>query len=50
MVYWHLNDTYLGSTQYFHQMSVIPKEGKHVITVVDEWGNTLSRNIEIRLP
>lgn len=50
IVYWHLNDTYLGSTQYFHQMSVIPKEGKHVITVVDEWGNTLSRNIEVKLP
>jgi penicillin-binding protein 1C len=50
VVYWHLNDMYLGSTQYFHQMSVIPKEGKQVITVVDEWGNTLSRNIEIKLP
>ncbi|MDR1951377.1 MAG: penicillin-binding protein 1C [Bacteroidales bacterium] len=50
IVYWHLNDTYLGSTQYFHQMSVIPAEGKHVITVVDESGNTLSRNIDVRLP
>jgi penicillin-binding protein 1C len=48
VVYWHLNDTYLGFTQYFHQMSVIPEEGRHVITVVDEWGNVLSRNIEIR--
>ena len=48
VVYWHLNDTYLGSTQYFHQMSIIPKEGKHLITVVDEWGNTLTRGIEIR--
>jgi penicillin-binding protein 1C len=48
VVYWHLNDTYLGSTQYFHQMSVIPKEGRHLITVVDEWGNRLSRWIEVR--
>ena len=50
VVYWHLNDTYLGSTQYFHQMSVIPEEGRHLITVVDEWGGTLSRWIEVRLP
>ncbi|MDR2728196.1 MAG: hypothetical protein LBB56_03620 [Chitinispirillales bacterium] len=48
IVYWHLNDTYLGSTQYFHQMSVTPKEGWHLITVVDEWGNTLSRGIEVK--
>ena len=47
VVYWHLDDTYLGATQYFHQMSVTPKTGKHTITVVDEWGNTLSRNVTI---
>jgi penicillin-binding protein 1C len=50
IVYWHLDETYLGSTQYFHQMSVVPKEGTHTITVVDEAGNTLTRNIEVRLP
>jgi penicillin-binding protein 1C len=47
IVYWHLNETYLGATQYFHQMSIIPTEGKHLITVVDQWGNTLSRRITI---
>jgi penicillin-binding protein 1C len=50
VVYWHLNDTYLGSTQYFHQMSVVPKEGRHLITVVDELGNTLVRWIDVRTP
>jgi len=50
IVYWHLNETYLGATQYFHQMSVIPAAGKHVITVVDQWGNTLSRKVEVRVP
>jgi penicillin-binding protein 1C len=48
IVYWHLDDTYLGATQYFHQMSVTPAEGKHLITVVDQWGNTLARYIEVR--
>jgi penicillin-binding protein 1C len=50
IVYWHINETYLGATQYFHQMSVVPNEGRHLITVVDELGNTLSRYIEVRLP
>jgi len=48
VVYWHINEQYLGSTQYFHQMSVTPGEGRHLITVVDEWGNTLARWIEVR--
>ncbi|MCL2219037.1 MAG: penicillin-binding protein 1C [Chitinispirillia bacterium] len=48
IVYWHLNNDYLGSTQYFHQMSITPNEGRHLITVVDEWGNTLSRWLEVR--
>jgi penicillin-binding protein 1C len=48
IVYWHLDDTYLGTTQYFHQMSVTPNKGKHLITVVDQWGNTISRSIEVR--
>jgi penicillin-binding protein 1C len=47
-VYWHLNDTYLGSTQYFHQMSAAPVPGRHLITVVDEWGNSMARWIEVR--
>jgi penicillin-binding protein 1C len=47
-VFWHLNDTYLGSTQFFHQMSITPKEGRHLITVVDDWGNSLSRWIDVK--
>jgi len=49
VVYWHLDDTYLGATQFFHQMSVIPTEGKHLITVIDQWGNVLSRYIEVKI-
>ena len=49
IVYWHINDTYLGATQYFHQMSITPAAGRHLITVVDQWGNTLTRRIEVKL-
>jgi penicillin-binding protein 1C len=47
IVYWHLDEVYLGATQYFHQMSVTPTPGKHVITVVDQWGNTMIRYIVV---
>ena len=48
IVYWHIDGNYLGATQYFHQMSVVPETGKHWITVVDQWGNSLSRYIEVK--
>jgi len=48
IIYWHLNESYLGATQFFHKMSVTPTEGRHLITVVDQWGNTLSRYVEVK--
>jgi len=49
IAYWHLDETYLGATQYFHQMSVVPPEGRHLITVVDQWGNIISQWIDVKL-
>ncbi|MDH6359078.1 penicillin-binding protein 1C [Parabacteroides sp. PF5-9] len=42
IVYWHLDETYLSSTQDFHKISIIPSKGKHSMTVVDDEGNALS--------
>ncbi|TND09395.1 MAG: penicillin-binding protein 1C [Bacteroidetes bacterium] len=47
MVYWHMDEQYLGSTQGIHQMGLNPEPGIHTITVVDENGETLTREIEI---
>jgi len=46
-LFWHLDDEFVGSTQRFHQLALNPSAGKHVITVVDGDGNTVSRNFEI---
>lgn len=43
LLYWHLDDTYLGTTSDFHQMGISTTEGDHVITVVDEEGNRMER-------
>ncbi|HLT33029.1 MAG TPA: hypothetical protein VKZ98_04505, partial [Aquaticitalea sp.] len=47
LVYWYLNDTFLGSTKDIHEFAMQPKIGKHLLTVVDEFGNEAKRWIEI---
>ncbi len=46
-VYWHLDEDYLGSTEYFHKMTLLPTVGNHVMTVVDNEGNTLSVSFSV---
>ncbi len=41
-VYWHLDNNMIGITNTMHQLSHIPKKGRHVLTVVDEMGNSNS--------
>jgi len=47
IIYWHLDDNYLGSTSGIHQMALAPEEGKHRLTIVDESGETVEVNFEI---
>lgn len=47
LLYWHLNDTYLGSTETIHQMAISPIQGVYNIIVVDNDGNSISRTIEV---
>ena len=46
-VFWYLNDTFIGSTKTIHEVAIVPKQGKHLITVVDELGNEAKRWFEI---
>ncbi len=41
-VFWHLDKKYLGTSKYPHQIEIIADAGEHVLTVVDEDGNSLS--------
>ncbi|NQX78188.1 penicillin-binding protein 1C [Gilvibacter sp.] len=49
-LYWYLNNTYVGTTDVFHEMALLPKAGNHLLTVVDANGNEISREIHIRNP
>jgi penicillin-binding protein 1C len=41
MIYWHLDEEYKGTTQFTHQIEILANAGNHVITVVDEEGNSI---------
>lgn len=47
LVFWYLDERYLGSTKDLHEFAMKPSHGKHVITVVDAFGNESRRRIEI---
>jgi len=46
-LFWHLDDVFIGTTENFHQMAVNPSSGKHILTVVDENGESVTRDFEI---
>jgi len=43
IIYWHLDNHYIGMTKYLHQTEIRVGEGEHVITAVDDEGMTVSR-------
>lgn len=47
IVYWHVDEHYLGATKHIHQMALHPNPGIHEITVVDQQGRRLTRSFEI---
>ncbi|GAA4235398.1 penicillin-binding protein 1C [Postechiella marina] len=46
-VHWYVNKTFVGSTKNIHELAISPKKGKHIITVVDEFGNQKKQTINI---
>jgi penicillin-binding protein 1C len=46
MVYWHLDDEFIGTTQFEHNLEVSAAAGNHTMTVVDEKGESVSWRFE----
>jgi penicillin-binding protein 1C len=40
-IFWHLDESYIGTTKFIHQMEFQAKTGNHVLTIVDEDGNSI---------
>ncbi|WMI68763.1 penicillin-binding protein 1C [Mangrovimonas sp. YM274] len=46
-VFWYLDETYIGQTETLHEMAILPSNGEHLITVMDEFGTQTQRKITI---
>ncbi|MDZ4697701.1 MAG: penicillin-binding protein 1C [Deltaproteobacteria bacterium] len=46
-VFWHLDSTFLGTTEGQHKLAVSPDPGPHMLTLVDEHGDRVERRFEI---
>jgi penicillin-binding protein 1C len=42
VIFWHIDNQFIGSTQPPHQLPVAPDVGKHRLTLVDNEGNTIA--------
>jgi penicillin-binding protein 1C len=40
-IFWHLDDKYMGTTKHIHQIEILAETGEHVLTTVDEDGNSI---------
>jgi len=47
IIYWHLDDIFLGYTQTFHEMEARPQPGPRTLTLVDSSGNTIVRRFTV---
>lgn len=48
LLYWHLDGIYLGTTTQIHQMSLQPDAGKHVLEIVDQYGEKRTSRFFVR--
>ena len=46
-LYWYVDNQYKGTTQTFHEMQIEANTGFHYITVEDDFGNEITRKIEM---
>ncbi len=46
-VFWHLDGTYVGSTHRQHHLALAPGQGRHLLTLVDEFGESLDRTFTV---
>jgi penicillin-binding protein 1C len=47
VLYWHLDDRFLGTTATFHEQALDVPAGTHTVTVVDQWGERATRTFRV---
>lgn len=49
-IHWHVDEQYIASTQHFHQISLNPNPGDHVLVLTDDEGRRLERRFRVINP
>ena len=47
VIFWSIDDQYVGKTERNHQLALDPSPGRHRITLTDQDGNMISSSFEI---
>ncbi|PID50357.1 MAG: penicillin-binding protein 1C [Proteobacteria bacterium] len=47
LLYWHLDNDFMGTTQTFHQQALQVPVGEHRLSIVDELGNRVEQSFEV---
>lgn len=48
VVYWYLDETFVGKTENFHELILAIEPGEYVLTAVDNQGNRVQQLVEVR--
>jgi len=46
-IFWHIDESFIGETENEHKLEFITNVGKHNLTLIDNFGNELSRTFEV---
>lgn len=46
-VFWHLDGVFIGSTRGVHRLALNPREGRHILTLVDQNGESLQESFTV---
>lgn len=47
VIYWHVDGLFVGSTHKVHQLTLTPRYGHHLLTLVDDSGESLQRSFKV---
>jgi penicillin-binding protein 1C len=47
IIYWHLDEYYLGETRGIHQLEIHPATGNHRLTLIDQNGVSISVSFQV---
>jgi penicillin-binding protein 1C len=48
LIYWHIDDTYIGETEDPHHLACRVSPGPHLLSLTDTWGNQRRVSFEVK--